>query len=167
MNKDNYHEQRNIIILLLLPLGHISNKHCLLPLARRRSSCMPGAQASRASSSLPAWPPRSFGRRHAPPWTALTLPMLIPSSGSLPLSSPSAAVAANQRSRGHSHPRAAPSYPRAPPPRSLPPHRATRPEGPRSAAPMLFSSSAAGDPPRRPARSDASPSSPFTSSQPP
>ena len=28
MNKDNYHEQGNIIIiLLLLPLGHISNSH--------------------------------------------------------------------------------------------------------------------------------------------
>ena len=31
MNKDNYHEQGNIIImLLLLPLGHISNNHVLL-----------------------------------------------------------------------------------------------------------------------------------------
>lgn len=80
---------------------------------------------------------------------------------------PSMPTAANVHHRGHDHPRAAPSYPQAPPPRSLPPHRATQPEGPRSAAPMLFSSSAAGDPPRRPARSDASPSSPFASSQPP
>ena len=31
MNKDNYHEQGNIIIIpLLLPLGHISNKLSLL-----------------------------------------------------------------------------------------------------------------------------------------
>ena len=34
MNKDNYHEQRNIIImLLLLPLGHISNMVAIAPTA--------------------------------------------------------------------------------------------------------------------------------------
>ena len=43
MNKDNYHEQGNIIIiLLLLPLGHISNKFILTSNFEKNLGIAPG-----------------------------------------------------------------------------------------------------------------------------
>ena len=84
------------------PAPHCSPSVVFLPLPR--SSCVPGAQASRASSSLPAWlPPRRPGRlprRHATPPTLSHSLWISP----LPLFSPPRATADVARNhRGHSH----------------------------------------------------------------
>ena len=85
---------------------------------------MPNAHASRASSSLPSWPPRSSGRRHAPPWTALTLSRASPLLCFLSLSRLSATADAARHHRSHRLPLASPMCPKASPRPPLPPYRA-------------------------------------------
>ena len=87
---------------------------------------MPSAQASRASSSLPAWPPRSSGRRHAPPWTALTLSRAPPLLWLSPSHHPNTPAAADVHHRGHRLPLASLTGSRAPPSRPRPYRQATR-----------------------------------------
>ena len=69
----------------------------------------------------------------------------FPSSVSFSHAPPNTPTAAVRRCRNHCRPDDAPSRSRAPAPRHQPPHRATRPKEPRSAAPMFSPSSATED----------------------
>ena len=73
-----YHAAHHCSGLLAKASPAHQGQHCLLPPARRRSSCVPDAQASRAGSSLPACPPpRLPGRRHAPPDPLVLSPLSL------------------------------------------------------------------------------------------
>ena len=76
------------------------------------------------------------------PRTSLAPRPLLPPSLSPSALSPSRdrtePVAADQRSRGRSHPEASPTRPRAPPVLPRPPRRLTRPEEPQHAVPAPF-----------------------------
>ena len=87
---------------------------------------MPDARAhAPATSCLPARP-GSLPRRHAPPWTALTLSRASPLLCSLSLSQPSAAVDAVHHHRAHRRRISPLSCPEEPPRPTPTPHRAKR-----------------------------------------
>ena len=110
---------------------------CLLPVPAHEAARWRAPPPRLATSCLVA-SLLDARRRHAPPRPPLTSPSLSgPPSPSLlcfPSRDRMEAVAADQRSRGHSHRLASPTPPRAPLFRPRPPHRLTRPEGPRAAA---------------------------------
>ena len=111
-------------------------------LARRTSAC----RRARARTPPPASTSSCLSARFPDPLemprTSLAPRPLLPPSLSPSALSPSRdrtePVAADQRSRGRSHPEASPTRPRAPPVLPRPPRRLTRPEEPRNAAPDVF-----------------------------
>ena len=90
-----------------------------------------------ATSCLPARP-GSLPRRHAPPWTALTLSRVSPSPALSSEHHRAEPFAADRRTHSQSHPLASPMHPRALRRRPRPLHRATPRRKPRSAVPELI-----------------------------
>ena len=138
--------------------AHWPAQHCAGPCQPPASSRQAGREehaGARAGATPPGCLPASPGHRDASrlllgaaptPWTpSLSSSPSFPSSVSFSHAPPNTPTAAVRRCRNHRRPDDAPSRSRAPAPRHQPPHRATRPKEPRSAAPMFSPSSATED----------------------